>query len=96
MGVGRRPRRSAWGHGYASEAAIASLAFGFDELDVREIVSFTSTHNERSRAVIERIGMRRDLDGDFAHPLVGSDSPLAAHVLYRTSAGDASRLLVLK
>jgi RimJ/RimL family protein N-acetyltransferase len=86
--VGWRLRRSAWGHGYASEAAIASLAFGFSELDVREVVSFTSARNERSRAVIERIGMTRDLDGDFAHPMVPSDSPLLAHVLYRISAGE--------
>jgi RimJ/RimL family protein N-acetyltransferase len=86
--VGWRLRRSAWGHGYATEAAAAALAFGFDELDVAEIVSFTSVGNERSRAVMERIGMTRDAAGDFSHPLIARDSPLAAHVLYRLTAGD--------
>ncbi|HLB20918.1 MAG TPA: GNAT family N-acetyltransferase [Solirubrobacteraceae bacterium] len=86
--VGWRLRRSAWGHGYASEAALAALRFGFAELGVREIVSFTSTVNERSRAVMERIGMARDAAGDFAHPLIARDSPLAPHVLYRLSAAD--------
>jgi ribosomal-protein-alanine N-acetyltransferase len=84
--IGWRLRRSAWGHGFASEAASASLAFGFDELGVDEIVSFTSTRNAPSRAVMERIGMTRDPAGDFAHPLIAPDSPLAAHVLYRMTA----------
>jgi ribosomal-protein-alanine N-acetyltransferase len=84
--IGWRLRRSSWGHGYAAEASRASLAFGFDELGFEEIVSFTSTLNERSRAVMERIGMTRDLAGDFAHPLIARDSPLAAHVLYRLAA----------
>jgi RimJ/RimL family protein N-acetyltransferase len=86
--VGWRLRRSAWGHGCATEAAAAALAFGFDELDVAEIVSFTSARNERSRAVMERIGMTHDAAGDFAHPLIARDSPLAAHVLYRLTAAD--------
>ncbi len=86
--VGWRLRRSAWGHGYASEAALASLAFGYEQLDVEEIVSFTSTRNERSRAVMERIGMTRDEAGDFAHPLVAAESPLAEHVLYRRARAE--------
>jgi ribosomal-protein-alanine N-acetyltransferase len=86
--IGWRLRRSSWGHGFASEAASASVAFGFDELDLDEIVSFTSTRNVPSRAVMERIGMRRDPAGDFAHPLIAPDRPLAAHVLYRMTAAE--------
>jgi RimJ/RimL family protein N-acetyltransferase len=41
-----------------------------------------------SQAVMRRIGMARDVGGDFAHPLIGGDSPLSAHVLYRLSAED--------
>jgi RimJ/RimL family protein N-acetyltransferase len=89
--VGWRLRRSAWGHGYASEAALTALALGFGELDLKEIVSFTSTHNSRSRAVMERIGMTRDVGGDFAHPLIAGDSALAAHVLYRLTAANWSK-----
>jgi RimJ/RimL family protein N-acetyltransferase len=84
--VGWRLRRSAWGSGYATEAARMSLAFGFGELGLAEIVSFTSPANARSRAVMERLGMRRDPRDDFEHPLVDRGSPLRAHVLYRVAA----------
>ena len=81
--VGWRLAREAWGLGYATEAARAALAFGFKELDLDEIVSFTSTENRRSRAVMERIGMTHDLRDDFDHPSLSRDDPLRRHVLYR-------------
>lgn len=37
---------------------------------------------------MERIGMTRDVGGDFDHPGVPKGSPLRPHVLYRISAGD--------
>ena len=52
------------GHGYATEAAAASLRFGFDEAGLDEIVAFTTTLNTRSQAVMERIGLVRDPDRD--------------------------------
>lgn len=82
--VGWRLARAAWGKGYASEAGHAALAFGFQELALEEIVSFTAAVNERSRRVMERIGMRRDRADDFDHPLVPA-GPLRRHVLYRVS-----------
>jgi RimJ/RimL family protein N-acetyltransferase len=54
--VGWRLARSAWHQGYATEAGRASLALGFEEAGLEEIVSFTSAVNLRSRAVMERIG----------------------------------------
>jgi hypothetical protein len=36
-----------------------------------------------------RIGMVRDVDGDFDHPLLPEGSPLRRHVLYRISAPTA-------
>jgi RimJ/RimL family protein N-acetyltransferase len=84
--VGWRLARSAWGHGYATEGAQAALAFGFTKVGLPEIVSFTATQNQRSRAVMERIGLTRDLDGDFDHPRVPEGSPLRRHVLYRLAA----------
>lgn len=81
--IGWRLARSAWGEGYATEAAKASLAFGFEELDLDQIVSFTSTGNMRSRAVMERIGMTRDPGDDFDHPDLPDARPLRRHVLYR-------------
>ena len=72
-----------WGHGYATEAAGASLRFGFDEAGLTEVVAFTTTLNTRSQAVMERIGMVRVPGADFDHPRVPEGSPLRRHVLYR-------------
>jgi RimJ/RimL family protein N-acetyltransferase len=84
--VGWRLARPAWGHGYATEAGRAALAFGFDRLGLDEIVSFAVPGNARSRAVMERIGMERDPAGDFDHPSLPAGSPLSRHVLYRARA----------
>jgi RimJ/RimL family protein N-acetyltransferase len=85
--VGWRLARSAWGQGYATEAAQAALAFGFEEVGLSEIVSFTSAGNARSRAVMERLGMTHDPDDDFDHPGFREGGPLRRHVLYRTVEG---------
>ena len=81
--IGWRLARAYWGHGYVTEAARAALNFGFDELSLQEIVSFTVPANTRSRRVMERLGMVRDPLEDFAHPLVPEGHPLRPHVLYR-------------
>jgi len=84
--IGWRLARSAWGEGYATEAARAALAFGFDEVGLVEIVSFTTVANARSRAVMERIGMVHDPAEDFDHPGVPAGHPQSRHVLYRIAA----------
>lgn len=81
--VGWRLAADAWGHGYATEAAIASVDDGFVRCGLDEILSFTAAGNLRSRAVMERIGLVRDPDGDFEHPAVPEDHPVRPHVLYR-------------
>jgi RimJ/RimL family protein N-acetyltransferase len=81
--VGWRLAREHWGNGYATEGALAAVSFGFEELGLDEIVSFTTVENERSRRVMERIGMSRDPADDFAHPNLADDHPLRPHVLYR-------------
>ena len=78
--IGWRYARSAWGHGYASEAARACLAYGFDALNLERVVSFTSRLNLRSIAVMERIGMR--FDSHFEHPKLETGDRLRPHVLY--------------
>ena len=75
-----------WGRGYATEAARAALAFGFERLALDEIVSFTVPANQRSRALMERIGMTRDPAEDFEHPSLPPEHPLRQHVLYRIRA----------
>jgi ribosomal-protein-alanine N-acetyltransferase len=81
--IGWRLAREHWGRGYATEAARAALDFGFRDLELEEIVSFTTAANVRSRAVMERIGMTRSPEDDFDHPAVSEDHPLRRHVLYR-------------
>ena len=81
--VGWRLVPQAWGHGYASEAARRALAYGFGEVGLDEIVSFTTQSNVRSQAVMRRIGMTHDTSDDFDHPNVAASSPLRRHVLYR-------------
>jgi RimJ/RimL family protein N-acetyltransferase len=82
--VGWRVARQYWGHGYATEAAAASLTFGFDQLCLEEIVSFTATVNDPSRRVMQRLGMVNHPADDFDHPAV-LDGPLRRHGLYRIS-----------
>jgi RimJ/RimL family protein N-acetyltransferase len=81
--VGWRLAAEHWGRGYATEAARAAVAFGFDRLGLAEIVSFTVPGNTGSRRVMEKLGMRRSPGDDFLHPLIPATSPLALHVLYR-------------
>jgi RimJ/RimL family protein N-acetyltransferase len=81
--VGWRLARSAWGKGYATEAAGAALAVAFGPLGLNEVVSFTTVENARSRVVMERLGMTRDPAEDFDHPNLPVDSPVRRHVLYR-------------
>jgi ribosomal-protein-alanine N-acetyltransferase len=81
--IGWRLQRSAWGHGYASEAAHVALGVGFDEFGLDEIVSMTAVANLRSQRVMERIGMTRDPADDFLHPNITAGHRVQPHVLYR-------------
>lgn len=81
--IGWRLAPAHWGKGLAGEAARACLAYGFDELELDEIVSFTVPENLRSRAVMEKLGMREDTGGGFAHPALPLEHRLSRHVLYR-------------
>ena len=80
--IGWRLARGAWGHGYATEAAIPLLAFGFAQLKLAEIVSFTARTNLRSQAVMRRIGLEPDPARDFDHPALAEGDPLRPHVVY--------------
>jgi ribosomal-protein-alanine N-acetyltransferase len=85
--VGWRLAREHWGRGYATEAARAALGYGFGDLALDEVVSFTAAVNGLSRAVMERLGMHRDPAEDFAHPRVKAGR-LQPHVLYRLGAAE--------
>ena len=86
--IGWRLAREHWGHGYATEAATAVLAFGFGDCALEEIVSFTVPANIPSRRVMGRLGMRRTPADDFEHPGIADGHPLRSHVLYRLRRTD--------
>ncbi len=82
--VGWRLAYEFWGNGYAPEAALMALKFGFESLNLAEIVSFTTMNNVRSQRVMEKIGMQRSSE-TFPHPKVSVKSELREHCLYRLS-----------
>ena len=86
--IGWRLAAAHWGHGYATEAARAVLAFGFERLGLPEIVAFTTVANARSRRVMDKLGMRRAAGDDFLHPLLPEGHPQRPHVLYRLARAD--------
>jgi RimJ/RimL family protein N-acetyltransferase len=49
-----------WGKGYATEAALAILRFGFEELGMHRIIANTLAVNKGSARVLEKLGMRRE------------------------------------
>ena len=86
--VGWRLAPEAWGHGYATEAARQALRFGFETIGLQEIVSLTAVGHERSRRVMERLGMRHDPAEDFDYAPMPPEDPHRRHVLYRLSRAD--------
>ena len=85
--VGWRLARAYWGHGFATEAAQASLMFAFTELRLAELSSITASVNKRSRAVMERLGMT--FADEFENPKVDPGSHLRPDVRYMASNADA-------
>jgi RimJ/RimL family protein N-acetyltransferase len=80
-----RLKRASWGQGYATEGARACLAFAFETLAEKAVHAFTVPANQRSRAVMQRLGMRHLADQDFEHPRLPPAHPLRPHLLYRIS-----------
>ena len=80
--IGWRFREDAWGRGYASEAAAAVLEWAWTNTSAGRIVSFTVPANDGSWKLMERIGMRRHPELDFAHPGFAADHPLSRHITY--------------
>lgn len=83
--IGWRLAFEHWGKGLATEGARAALGFGFNDLGLEQVISFTVPANLRSRSVMEKIGMTHDPRDDFDHPGLPEGNPLRRHVLYRIS-----------
>ncbi len=89
--VGWRLAYDFWNKEYATEGAQVALKYGFETLNLKEIVSFTATQNKRSRNVMEKIGMHHSQKDDFDHPKLVEGHPLRKHVLYRIEANEWQR-----
>jgi RimJ/RimL family protein N-acetyltransferase len=81
----------AWHHGYATEGAGAVLDFAFDEVGLAEVVANTTTRNERSQAVMRRLGMTHNPADDFDAPWYPPGHPNRRFVVYRLTAVDWRR-----
>ena len=86
--IGWRLARAYWGQGYAPEAASAALHYGFTTLNLSQIVADAVVANANSQRVMTKLGMSRDMDGDYDHPMVPADHPMRRHVLYRLTRED--------
>jgi RimJ/RimL family protein N-acetyltransferase len=86
--VGWHLARDAWGYGYATEGATAALDYVFEVVGLPEVVSHTTNANERSQAVMRRLGMRHNSDDDFDGPWYPAGHPHRRFVLYRTTAAN--------
>lgn len=82
MELGWRLARDAWGHGYATEAAGAAADWCTVNRPGRRVVAITAVVNERSRAVMARLGMTYRPELDFDHPKVPEGDRLRRHVTY--------------
>ncbi len=83
--IGWRLHHRWWGQGLVTEAAAHCLDHARTVLGLPEVVAFASRDNDRSRAVMVRLGMMPDLDGDFDHPRMAEGDPRRPHVLFRTA-----------
>jgi RimJ/RimL family protein N-acetyltransferase len=86
--VGWRLARSAWHHGYATEAACAALDVWFNQLKNSTIYSMAVAANEPSLAVMRRLGLTEYVRWD--NPRRPEGSPLRQCVTYRLIRDDRS------
>jgi ribosomal-protein-alanine N-acetyltransferase len=81
--IGYRLRTEFWGRGLATEGGRAALRYGFECLELPEIVAYTTPANRRSRRVMEKIGLV--FAEEFENPLIAEGHSFRRHVLYRIS-----------
>jgi len=57
--VGYRFIKRYWGKGYATESAKAAIDYGFDQLNLSEIIGIADVNNMGSINVLEKVGLKR-------------------------------------
>jgi RimJ/RimL family protein N-acetyltransferase len=86
--IGWRLREDVWGHGYAREAAIATLDLAFDRFGAPHVVAITALLNLPSQGLMKRLGMSRREDLDFIDQRFPADSEVNPQIVYRIDAAD--------
>ena len=86
--IGWRLNKIFWGKGLASEAAKSILRFGFLDLGLSKIVSFTAELNQPFIRVMQKIWMKCNPEDTFNHPKLPSNHPLQRHIIYRLQKTD--------
>ena len=86
--IGWRLNKIFWGKGLASEAAKSILRFGFLDLGLSKIVSFTAELNQPFIRVMQKIWMKCNPEDTFDHPKLPVNHPLQRHILYRSQKTD--------
>lgn len=83
--LGYRLNRSAWGHGYATEGAVALIHAGFTARGVERVTANTMAVNTRSRRVMEKAGLSlvRRFTGDWPEAIEGAEHGEVEYALVR-------------
>ncbi len=87
--LGYRLLRDAWGRGFATEGGRAMLGMAFTIFGAQRVVAQTMTVNTRSRAVMERLGMRllRSFTADWGEEIPGAELGDVEYVIERPRSG---------
>ncbi len=80
--IGWRILPAHMGKGYATEAARELLRFGFEELNLPEIIAFAVPQNIASTAIMKKIGMKHNPQKDFDMPGVHEEHPFLVHCVF--------------
>ena len=79
-----------WGKGYAREATSASLDWAWANLEAPRVVAITAASNERSQALMVRLGMRR-FGAEFDHPAFDERDSRRRSVVFAIDRPDTVR-----
>lgn len=85
-GVGYWVRRTAWSHGYATEAADAALTHAFRTLLLHRVEALVALANKSSQRVVEKLGFTRE---GIAREAEFIDGRFLDHYQYSLLEGDA-------
>ncbi len=86
--MGWRLQQSAWGKGYATEAARACLDAAANIFGLQEVFTFAPDLNLPSQNVMKKIGL--EYAGDFIHPAIADDNRFKTCVAYKKTFIDES------